>query len=263
MRGAGFAAWAYVQWVAKRGGTPALVDALARPKLRPHAAFELGQLRAQEAVPALLACLEGPEDDAGRREVVGALGLIGDVRASPALSRLLASQDLDLQASAHSGLVAIGGVHVPKDPFARHEREIMESVERVARNAIDSSAATLTTKPADGPAPAIFELQPENRGACPVKVQADSVQQISLFIGPHSTWWETWLDDRAALRGWVEETVRGIIDGRYEEWVWPGEFRQAKGVLHLPRGDRAIYNNMIRSSPGIDWEHLAYEPYVA
>jgi hypothetical protein len=262
--GVGLAAFAYVQWLAKRGGAPALIQALARPGLRREAAEELGALHVREAVPALLACL-ARSDGPGHAAVAGALGRIGDPRAAPALRRLLESDDLEVQACAHSALGAIGGEHAPEDPFARHEREVMETVAGAAREAIDSGAATLTSKPVDGSAPALFELEPRNPRACPVHVQADYDKQISLFIGPHDTWWEAWLDDRAALLGWVEETVRGIVQGRYEEWVQLGEFRQAKGVLHHPHGDREVYNNfpVARKIPGATWEHLVYEPYGA
>jgi hypothetical protein len=63
-----------------------------------------------------------------------------------------------------------------------------------------------------------------------------------------------------ALARWVQETVRGIVEGRYEEWVRAGEFRAAMGVLHLAEGDRTIRNNVLRGRPR-GAVHLTYEPY--
>jgi HEAT repeats len=216
-------------------------------------------MKAVAAVPPLIHVLEQGKG-AGRDEAAGALGSIGDERAAPALRAALEDDDLEVQAAAHWALGELGSDFAPADALSRHERQLLEAVQDAAREELDADVATIEVRrPDDGPAS--FELEPRRPGACPVTVQADDTRQVSLFIGRHDTWWEVWEADRRALLRWVSETVRGILQGRYEEWVRAGESRAAVGVLHLPDGDRMIRKNVLRGRPrGAD--HLTYEPYL-
>lgn len=85
------------------------------PRLASAAAYALGEIRNEEAVPDLIAALES--DRAHMRRIAAhALGKIGDKRAVPSLIDLLNSeaQPVAVQASAITALGKIG------DPEAKH-----------------------------------------------------------------------------------------------------------------------------------------------
>jgi HEAT repeat protein len=72
------------------------------------AAQILGDLKAKEAVPALVKYLEDPSGVA-RREVLVALGRIGDPRAAPAVARDLWHDSAEMRAAAAEALASMGG----------------------------------------------------------------------------------------------------------------------------------------------------------
>ena len=107
--------------------------------------------------------------------------------------------------------------------------------------------------------PPFIEVWPTSPTACPITVQIDHWQQVSLFMG-EPTWCETWHDDRADYLAWIMSAVRAVVDGRYEEWVKP-ETRQAKGVFHLPDGPHAFTDNLFRAKTD-GFEHHVFTSYA-
>jgi len=119
------------------GTTPAAVPALISlvneggPET-PIAAALLGELKAKEAVAPLLHYLEDPAA-VGRREVVLALGQIGDRSAADEVAKDLSHDSPEVRAAAAEALVTLGS--------ARHQealdalkgdyyRRVRESAER-------------------------------------------------------------------------------------------------------------------------------------
>jgi hypothetical protein len=65
------------------------------------------------------------------------------------------------------------------------------------------------------------------------------------------------------LLAWVRDVVDGVTAGRYEEWVHLGEYRQAKGILHVPGGqDRTVTNNIFVPRLFTYGRHHRYDAYV-
>lgn len=72
------------------------------------AAHLLGEMKAKEAVPALLKIVDDPTA-AAQREALWALGQIGDRQAAASVGRALASESAELRAAAAEALAQIGG----------------------------------------------------------------------------------------------------------------------------------------------------------
>ncbi len=88
---------------------PALAALLAsRDSLLSRLAGDALVAQAGEAVPALIAALEGSTSPSARVEAARALALIGDTRAIPALFKLLDSESALLEHWASEGLQKMG-----------------------------------------------------------------------------------------------------------------------------------------------------------
>jgi arylsulfatase A-like enzyme len=108
--------------------------------------LELGKLRDRRAVPALLAHLPEVQN---RREMVQALGDIGDPDVAPALVERLAHDEyVPVRVEAARALARLGGAEARAglEQSARQEREA--SVKEAARAALSALAAAPSPRPA-------------------------------------------------------------------------------------------------------------------
>jgi len=115
---------------------------------RAAAAIALGKLRAVEAVPALLACVDRAPEDVMRAWAIDALGKIGSDQAVPRLIQELGNPDRILWRSAAVALGAIGDARaVPAlEQAARQEswlgkRHYRRAVRQIKRRAGMSARA--------------------------------------------------------------------------------------------------------------------------
>ncbi len=206
-------------------------------------------MRATEAVEPMLALLR--RTDRGERAQVAL-----------ALGRIVEDPDFDVQSDAAHALFVLGDPSGLAPPLAAHEREVLQRVMAVVRPLVDRGLASVETvrHPDDGfgSTPPCIGVRPTSPTACPITVQIDHERQVTLFMG-EPTWCEGWEDDRDAYLDWIEDAVRAVVEGRYEEWVKPGT-RQAKGVFHLPDGPRSFTDNLLRNlTKGV--EHRVYTSY--
>ena len=93
-------------------GPEPLILALQSPSAatRSDAAWALGRLKSQQAVPGLLELLSDPEEQV-RGATIDALGLIGDVAAIPALIEQLEEEKWNIRSKAASSLGQIAAQH--------------------------------------------------------------------------------------------------------------------------------------------------------
>jgi HEAT repeat protein len=93
---------------------PALLRLLRAndPKARSAGAQSLGELHVSEAVPDLISVAENDPDPGPRSHAVGALGRIGDPRATPTLVRCLDAPDWVVRSSAAWALGLYAGESV-------------------------------------------------------------------------------------------------------------------------------------------------------
>lgn len=255
-----------VKRMRREGNVAGLVRLLQREATRSQAARALGEMQASGAVKALIAVLR--RSDLGERTTIPwALGRIGDASDAvvEALTDALADPDPDVQSAAADALHVLGDPSGLAPPLAAHEAETVERVMSVVRPLVEQGLATVqVVRPDDespfGVPPPLVEVRPASPTACPITVQIDHSQQVSLFMG-EPTWCETWHADRADYLDWIESAVQAVVDGRYEEWVKP-ETRQAKGLFHFPDGPHSFTDGLFRDNT-TGFEHRVYTSYSA
>jgi HEAT repeat protein len=127
--GAPAAAVGPLQKVVTEGGAEAVL-----------AASLLGRLRAKEAVPTLLKALEGPTS-VGRREMLTALGQIGDGSAAEVVARDLYHDMPEIRAAAASALARIG-TSAQADALDALKSDYYRRVREAAVAALEKSTTT-------------------------------------------------------------------------------------------------------------------------
>ncbi len=127
--GAPAAAVGPLQKVVTEGGAEAVL-----------AASLLGRLRAKEAVPTLLKALEGPTS-VGRREMLTALGQIGDGSAAEVVARDLYHDMPEIRAAAASALTRIG-TSAQADALDALKSDYYRRVREAAVAALEKSTTT-------------------------------------------------------------------------------------------------------------------------
>jgi HEAT repeat protein len=121
-------------------GDPAAIEPLIRLlsvrafQTRAQAAKSLGQLRATEAVPALLECVERGPEDVMRAWAIDALGRIGSPEAVPKLVELLSHEEAGLRRTTAVALGAIGDSRA-LDPLHEASRDASWRERRLYRRA--------------------------------------------------------------------------------------------------------------------------------
>jgi hypothetical protein len=145
-----------------------------------------------------------------------------------------------------------------------NEEEFVSMIRHVAGEVLASGRASLDVEPSDGPRPTLCELRPRNANACPVTVQLDFAEQVTLYFGRFGTICELYDGDRTRLLEDVGRFLEGVLAGKYRERVRlkDDELGRAKARLETSAGIvRFSYSRVgtiFRRGP---WRELTYEPY--
>jgi hypothetical protein len=151
------------------------------------------------------------------------------------------------------------------DERSKYEFEVLRAVEEVAADVVESGRAELG--PRDEWGPGVYALRPTNPDACPVVVQVDFEEQVTLYFGRHATVMELYDKDMSKLLEGVRKYVKAALEGRYEERVRlrrsdESELGKAKGVFRFDDRDHKIAYSDFRTLGGRGpWEHIRYGPY--
>jgi 3'-phosphoadenosine 5'-phosphosulfate sulfotransferase len=139
--------------------------------------------------------------------------------------------------------------------------DIRRAVEEVAVDALREGRARLRLVEWG------VELAPESPSACPVSLEIQSEEEVSLYVGRYGTTVDIYDPDPGSLLATLKEYVAAIIEGRYEEEVRLAETQEnvlgkARGVFHLDRGDQEHrYSHVPSLGRRGPWQRLTYGAY--
>lgn len=167
-----------------------------------------------------------------------ALSRIGGDDVIQALTVALEDPDPQVGGAAPVGLSEMGDPLALAPPLAAYQRDVVATVRSVVDPLVARGAAALVVTGTEGDSPPTIDVRPVALDACPITVQIEDHQLVSLFMG-EPTWSESWFKDRWEYLEWVRVTVKAVVAGSYEEWVHE-DGRRAVGTFHLAEGPRAV-----------------------
>jgi hypothetical protein len=145
-----------------------------------------------------------------------------------------------------------------------HEEEFVSMIRDVAGDVLASGRASMEVEPSEGPRPTMCELRPRNPNACPVTVQLDFAQQVTLYFGRFGTICELYNNNRTRLLDEVRRFLEAVLAGKYKERVRLKDGELGRAKARLEAGDEvhkisySRVGTLFRRSP---WQELTYEPY--
>jgi hypothetical protein len=151
------------------------------------------------------------------------------------------------------------------DERPEYEVEVLRVVEDVAAQALRSGRAELGPRSEWGSA--VYALRPTGPDACPIVVQVDFEEQVTLYFGRYGTVMELYDKNTSKLLESVRKYITAALDGRYEERVRQRrsnetQLGKAKGIFRFDDRDHKItYSDFGTFGDRRPWEHIRYSPY--